>query len=231
MFVPKISRTKGQSAGGERPLPVNTQVNLQSKPHGEQRPVNSTMLSNAPAIITPMLIDLLRRKFRLDWNGIHGVAHCARVRTNGLRLACDNGANPRIVEYFAFLHDVCRRNDGRDPGHGARAARFAHHLRTRYLDLDDGEFSVLVAAIGGHTHGASHEDLTVLTCWDADRLDLGRVGIEPAPERMCTAVARNPEVIANARDNAQVWLRQYLNEKKSQSRCDFRPNPATLPVY
>ena len=183
------------------------------------------MPSNAPAIITPILIDLLRLKFRLDWNGLHGVAHWARVRTNGLRMARDNGANPRIVEYFAFLHDVCRCNDGPDPGHGARAARFAHQLRDRHLDLNNAEFSVLVAALSGHTHGSSHDDLTVLTCWDADRLDLGRVGIEPAPERMCTAAARDAEVIANARENARVWLHQYLYEKRIAVSLRLSPEP------
>ncbi len=174
------------------------------------------MQSKIPAVITPLLIDLLRLKFCLNLNGIHGVAHWARVRSNGLRLARDNGANTRIIEYFAFLHDVCRRNNGRDPDHGARAARFSRHLRDRHLDLDDEEFLILVAAIGGHTHGVAHHDITVQTCWDADRLDLARVGIEPEPMRLCTAAARDPLVIASARENAQVWRRQYLSGEKSQ---------------
>jgi uncharacterized protein len=37
--------------------------------------------------------------------------------------------------------------------------------------------------------------MTVLTCWDADRLDLGRVGIKPNPHRLCTAAARDPMMI------------------------------------
>jgi uncharacterized protein len=28
-------------------------------------------------------------------------------------------------------------------------------------------------------------------CWDADRLDLGRVGIIPKPDRLCTNAARD----------------------------------------
>ncbi|MFZ4534916.1 hypothetical protein [Propionivibrio sp.] len=162
-----------------------------------------------PVVITATLIDLLREKFHLDWNGIHGVAHWARVRSNGLTLARRNGANPRVVEYFAFLHDVCRRNDGRDRSHGSRAAAFAEQIRDRHLVLDNGEFFVLVAAIDGHTHGKSHEDLTVQTCWDADRLDLGRVGIEPLPERLSTPEAKDPSVIAGACESARLWLRQY----------------------
>ena len=34
--------------------------------------------------------------------------------------------------------------------------------------------------------------------WDADRLDLGRVGIRPAPKRLCTDAARAPEVVLAA---------------------------------
>jgi uncharacterized protein len=30
-----------------------------------------------------------------------------------------------------------------------------------------------------HSEGAVHADPTVQTCWDADRLDLGRVGVMP----------------------------------------------------
>ena len=41
-------------------------------------------------------------------------------------------------------------------------------------------------------------DATVLTCWDADRLDLGRVGIRPDPKYLCTPAARDPEMLASA---------------------------------
>ena len=172
------------------------------------------MPARDPVVITPSLIDLLRKKFRLDWNGIHGVAHWARVRANGLMLARCNGANARIVEYFAFLHDVCRRNDGRDPDHGSRAALFARHMRDRHIDLNDAEFSILAAAIGGHTHGKYHEDLTVLTCWDADRLDLGRVGIVPEPDWLSTAAARSPCVIASACESVRIWEKSYRSRER-----------------
>ena len=160
--------------------------------------------------ITPALIDLLKAKFLLDWNGIHGVTHWARVRTNGLVLAERNGANPRIIEYFAFLHDVCRRSDGKDPDHGSRAALFARYIRDQYLDLNNTEFSILTAALGGHTHGQYHEDITVISCWDADRLDLARVGIEPDPARLCTADARKTSIIDCACQNSRTWLKAWL---------------------
>jgi hypothetical protein len=43
---------------------------------------------------------------------------------------------------------------------------------------------------GIHAKGLIEADVTVQTCWDADRLDLGRVGIVPDPARLCTAAAK-----------------------------------------
>ena len=112
------------------------------------------------------------------------------MRANGLTIAAATGANKRVVEYFAFLHDTCRQTEGRDYGHGQRAALFARSIRKSLIKLEDDEFELLVTAIEGHTHGQAHENLTVSTCWDADRLDLTRIGITPDPTRLCTAVGR-----------------------------------------
>jgi uncharacterized protein len=161
-------------------------------------------------LITPDLVATLRREFRLEWQGIHGAPHWARVRRNGLELARLTGANTKVVEYFAFLHDVCRESDGHDPWHGPRAALFAVTIRENHIDLDEEEFAILVAAIEGHTAGRRHEDVTVSTCWDADRLDLARVGISPEPGRLCTTAARDPETILTASLNATNWVARYF---------------------
>jgi uncharacterized protein len=136
-----------------------------------------------------------KARFPLDLHGIHGVGHWQRVRENGLRIAKHNGANKPIVELFAFLHDCCREHDGADIGHGERAADFAETLRGSLLELPDDDFTLLHEAIGGHEHGLTRGDVTVITCWDADRLDLGRVGIRPRSERLCTEFARRKSTI------------------------------------
>jgi uncharacterized protein len=141
------------------------------------------------------LVPHLRKQFRLDWRGIHGVSHWARVRWNGLVLAKTTGVNTEVVELFAFLHDSCRRNDDYDPEHGARAADFAQSLHGSVFTLSSAELDVLVEACQGHTHGKYSDNMTIQTCWDADRLDLGRVGIRPVPERLCTDAARDPVLI------------------------------------
>jgi uncharacterized protein len=141
------------------------------------------------------LVPHLRRQFKLDWRGIHGVSHWARVRQNGLLLSESTGANTVVVELFSFLHDSCRLNDGHDPNHGARAADFAQSLHGTVITLSAQELAVLLDACQGHTHGRHSDNVTIQTCWDADRLDLGRVGIRPVPERLCTDAARAPVLI------------------------------------
>lgn len=143
-------------------------------------------------------VDLLQAildQYRLPWDGAHGLPHWARVRDNGLRLAATTGANPRVVELFSVFHDACRHDAGSDPNHGLRGARLAEKLRRPHLDLTDDEFDQLLSACADHTKGRTEADVTVQTCWDADRLDLGRVSITPLPERLCTAAAKDPRMI------------------------------------
>jgi uncharacterized protein len=146
-------------------------------------------------MVSEELSELVRAQFALPWDGVHGAAHWARVRENGLRLAGRTGANPEVVELFALLHDCRRRTDRQDPGHGRRAAQFATTLRASWIALPDDEFELLLFACEHHTEGWIEAHVTVQTCWDADRLDLGRVGIEPQPSRLCTAAARQPAII------------------------------------
>ena len=63
----------------------------------------------------PAVIAAVRAQYRLDWDGIHGLAHWERVRENGLRLAGITGARTDVVELFAYFHDACRHNNSRDP--------------------------------------------------------------------------------------------------------------------
>ena len=46
--------------------------------------------------------------------------------------------------------------------------------------------------------GRLSKDATIQTCWDADRLDLGRVGERPNPTYLGTKAARDPEFIKSA---------------------------------
>jgi len=47
-------------------------------------------------------------------------------------------------------------------------------------------------------------------CWDADRLNLWRVGIEPDPAYLTTETARTPEAIAYGRELCDAQARGDL---------------------
>ncbi len=144
------------------------------------------------------LLTVLRQQFQLEWRGIHGAPHWARVRWNGLTMANVNGARCDVVELFAFLHDSRRFCDGLDREHGARAADFTLQLNRELLRLDRPGLDMLAYAVRYHSEGLIEAEVTVQTCWDADRLDLGRVGITPLAERLCTEEARDPVLIERA---------------------------------
>jgi uncharacterized protein len=140
--------------------------------------------------------------------GIHGLPHWGRVLETGARLAAATGADPAVVRLFAVLHDARRESDGTDPDHGLRGAELAGRLRPR-LALSDSQFSLLEFACAYHTEGMVEGDPTVQTCWDADRLDLWRVGIVPERSCLCTRAARDPEI--------HEWTRR-------RSLADHRPD-------
>jgi uncharacterized protein len=54
---------------------------------------------------------------------------------------------------------------------------------------------LLTKACADHTHERTLSDITIQTCWDADRLGLGRVDVTPHPDRLCTDVAKDPAMI------------------------------------
>lgn len=143
------------------------------------------------------LLEFVHDRFKLDWAGIHGIPHWARVKSNGLKL-CEihPEADPLVVELFAWLHDVERNDDGDDPEHGPRSAiMIVEELLGPYFNLTDIQAEDLIIAVRDHSEGMIEASPTVQVCWDADRLDLGRVGVLPDPERLCTDHAKTAEMI------------------------------------
>jgi uncharacterized protein len=139
----------------------------------------------------------------LPVDGFHGVVHWARVLENGLRIAEANGADREVVTLFALFHDSRRVNEDQDDGHGLRGGELARSLRGKLVQLDDDRFDLLFEACRLHTEGHTVGDRTLLACWDADRLDLGRVGITPDPRRLGTKAGRN--LLAWAHVRAVEW--------------------------
>jgi uncharacterized protein len=156
------------------------------------------------------LLEMVLKRYRLSAFGTHGVSHWARVLENGRRLAKLTAADIEVVELFAIFHDSCRVNESLDPGHGRRGAELAQMLRGQLFSLNDLQFDQLVYACANHTKGMTEADVTVQVCWDADRLDLGRVWIRPICERLCTVAACGDDILAWAEDRSRLRARPEL---------------------
>ena len=126
------------------------------------------------------LIGLIKSEFQLDWHGIHGANHWARVLHHGKNIGTLRKADLIVIELFGFLHDSCRLHDGIDHKHGERAAEFTYGIHGDYFQLEGNQLDKLCYAMRDHSKGLISSDVTIQTCWDADRLDLGRVGIIPS---------------------------------------------------
>ncbi len=117
---------------------------------------------------------------------LHGINHWRRVYRNGCLLYTE-GVNMNVVAAFAFLHDSARQDDGMDINHGIRAVDNVIKLRdTLLVNLTEEEIFLLCEACRLHTIMHKIGNITIDTCFDADRLDLDRCGIVPDPFRMAT---------------------------------------------
>ena len=133
---------------------------------------------------------LVSEQFPLGEHSLHGPSHWRRVESNGLLIASESGADITVVRRFALFHDSRRENEFTDPDHGRRGADLARSLRGLEFQIEDARFDLLMEASEGHTDLTHHDHPSIGTCWDADRLDLGRVGITPDPAYLNTAKAK-----------------------------------------
>ncbi len=150
-------------------------------------------------------------------HSVHGPEHWAQVEFNGLFLAGLNGADSDVVRLFALFHDSRRINDGHDQMHGPHGAELARKVRNELLPIDDEKFAMLYLACTAHTVASRTSVVTVDTCFDADRLDLVRIGIMPDPARMATpegaAIARLAQREGISANEFRAWIRA-LDPKK-----------------
>ena len=130
---------------------------------------------------------------------IHGEAHWRCVAWTGAQLVrATPDADRDVIFLFGLIHDAKRLNDGHDPLHGHRAAAFALELHGRFFRLDSARLKRLHRAIHEHADGRTTNDPTVGVCWDADRLNLWRLGVRPRESLLSTEAARRADTIERA---------------------------------
>jgi uncharacterized protein len=173
---------------------------------------------SAPKVIPDLerlLAAVEERSPRFD-SYIHGEQHWRAVAEVGLRLIADERKADRMVVFlFALFHDSMRVNEDTDPGHGQRGADLAAELHGRAFLLPPDKLELLVRACAEHTDAPFSDDPTLGVCFDADRLNLWRVGKTPSPKYLSTDAAVEDELQhwskslhGHARDWAEL-LRAY----------------------
>ena len=102
-----------------------------------------------------------------------------------------------IFMLFALFHDSRRANEGIDPMHGKRGARYARSLQESHgllNGLSNSDFALFEYACSSHTNIDRENPLVnniiANICWDADRLDIGRVGFIVDPSYLSTDHAK-----------------------------------------
>ncbi|MDE2095761.1 MAG: hypothetical protein KGL39_00770 [Patescibacteria group bacterium] len=124
----------------------------------------------------------------------HGTAHWERVERNGIALVQQSpGTDINAVRLFAYIHDCCREDEFEDSEHGRRAAAFLannRHIWKLEKVLSSTAYDLLENAITYHNDGMTTPIVTIGACWDADRLDLPRVGITPDLKLLSTTAAK-----------------------------------------
>ena len=142
---------------------------------------------------------------------IHGPDHWARVERNGLYVAQKTGANKIIVQLFAVFHDCMRQNDHIDPGHGYRGAEYAVQIKDELINIPQDDFDKFYYACEWHTDKRTTDDVTVAACWDADRLDIGRVGYILDPQYMnsepAQEIAKRDDLTPLNRIEVRNWMK------------------------
>ena len=157
---------------------------------------------------------------RLFISEVHGIVHWKQVEHNGLLLASEIDADIVVVRLFSLFHDSKRANDGKDIAHGSRGAEFAKACFEEHrFEITQEQFDKLYHAYKFHTTEHRSGDATIDTCYDADRLDLGRVGIVLAPAKMATAygatIARKSLEAGVEPEEMREWLNSNYFKKRS----------------
>ena len=160
-------------------------------------------------VVTQEFLDHVASIYKMDHFGFHGIEHWLRVLFNGRLIANAVMANVKVVELFCLLHDTQRQNEDFDPEHGLRAAQYAESARNVWFEVTDAEMWQLTEALAHHSSGQTFSHPTVQACWDADRLDLARVGTRPDPQYLCHSFSKRPDVIDAAIQRSSLTTRGF----------------------
>ena len=142
------------------------------------------------------IFQIVTKEFKIELDGEHGISHWQRVYNNCLELGKFYGISSSVFELFALLHDSKREDEYEDKDHGKRAALFVKELvDKKIIELSKEDKNRLIFACSNHTkpnkRAKLYDDMVVQICFDADRLDIGRVGTVPKQSYFSTQYAKD----------------------------------------
>lgn len=97
---------------------------------------------------------------------------------------------------------------------GKRVADILPQLRGSLFNVSEKQFAQLSDAIRWHSDGLRSNDVTIQSCWDADRLDLARVGIYPDAHFLSHTGSVHIEA---ASEMARAWTDSFKQRPGSKS--------------
>ncbi len=141
------------------------------------------------------LLDQVCDAYALNLYGAHGIEHWESVYRNTQLLANAYSITSDVFIFFALLHDCKREDEDEDFEHGKRAANtIKTYQEEGLIPLSPNDHARLFYACANHTKADKtdplYQDLVVQICLDADKLDIGRVGVIPEESHFLTDVAK-----------------------------------------
>ena len=160
---------------------------------------------------------------RIKENEVRATAKYVRVAPRKARLVVDQIRNKSVEQALELLQFNNRAAAvpvakvvnsavaNAENNHGLRGAEFAKECReAKLFEIDDVRFEKLYHACKFHTHERSNDDPTISTCYDADRLDLGRVGIPLDPKKMATSFGSQIASLSLKQHVSVFGMREWL---------------------
>ncbi len=165
------------------------------------------LIFNDPPLL---FMDALVFKTTINFNYAHGPAHWQSVYRFGKMLY--PGIDKGVLFYFSVFHDFFKSNDFADKSHGKKALTamplIKENLKIWNKDKKAHNSQIEQLAFAFENHDCTIQEYASLTnplkdnknvraCLDADKLDLGRVGIIPESKHLLTEEAKKYNDINN----------------------------------
>lgn len=141
---------------------------------------------------------------KCSYTKIHGINHLRQVAYLAGRFAYSINECEETAIIGGYLHDCARENDGNGNSHAHESALLATKIISKFYP----EINIerVYNAIFFHADGLITDDPFIGCIWDADRLNLVRIGIIPKVELLSTEVAKrfHSRFIENNRIFSQI---------------------------